>query len=47
MIFTIHAVYYYMIINFGNIAATQTIVWYVYLAGHPLFPMLIVHFYVG
>ena len=31
MIFTIHAVYYYLIVNFGNMAAiAQSIVWYVY-----------------
>jgi len=31
LIFTLHAVYFYIILNFGNLAALEYIVWYVCL----------------
>jgi hypothetical protein len=32
MIFTVHCVYYYLIVNFGNPESLETMVWYVYSA---------------
>ena len=32
LIFTLHAVYYYLIVNFGKMAALKSLVWCVYLA---------------
>ena len=37
MIFTVHAVYYYLIVNFGNSAGLDNIVWYVHSASVPLY----------
>ena len=44
-IFTLHVLYYYLIMNFGNLGGLETIVWYVYSASNP-FHLVFIHIHV-